>query len=149
MSTSCQAASPISNARSLPARPRMRIPSDKEQFPFVFADSRTSKSAGLHRNMPVSKASYVVSSLPISTIRSPLRLTLVASSKSKTSSILRINGENHFAGYQRLFEESPCCSGFKDVVSHEQHEGVVEFVSGFQNGDAIGLVVMNVFHQSY
>ena len=39
------------------SRASWRMPSDKEQFPSLFADSSLSKSAALHRNIPVSSAS--------------------------------------------------------------------------------------------
>ena len=61
----------------------------------------------------------------------------------------RINGENHFIRPKRFFKECFGCSRLEDVIGHEQQEFIADMIPGFQNRNAIVLVVLKVIHHIY
>ena len=61
----------------------------------------------------------------------------------------RINGENHLARRERFFKERPGRSRLEDVIGHKQQEWIADLLPGFQNRNAIVLVVLKVVHHIY
>ena len=106
-------------ARSRPPRARRRIPSDSEQFPSLLARSRSSNSVGVHKNMPVSIASYTFDFLADIHDTIAVAADFGGIVNIEDACNVGIDAENDFSMRKMLLDHHTGCLRLEEMVCHQ------------------------------